>query len=460
VDQFPNQRTTCAMLMDINAHSVRDSVELAVHRRRVVPLHSINSPATSVAPALLHQRLYARDMRQRYSGAKFSNFSSWQDIGSRDSAPMGRRGRRQRPLSTEVELKLVAPAAELEPLERAILAMPTVRSEARSDLVSTYYDTSTRALHGSRLTLRVRTVGEKVLQTVKTGDLMEANLWERREWEDRIASRRPDLDAPKTRARLPDVIRKEDLRPVFTTVVTRRVIELEPHPSTRIEVAVDWGEIRTADGNAVEPISEIELELKRGDPAALHDSALRLLQVAKIRLEMRSKAERGYRLLGTAAAPRPVQAKPVALDPTMTVEAALQCFGQRCIDHLLHNEVVALAGDSEAIHQMRVAVRRLRSALSTLKSVLPAEQCRWASEELKWLTHALGPARNWDIFVGDLVRPVSDALPDRRELEQLVSAAGQLRPGSVRRCQASDPLRATHRIDVAAHAMVCGSRLA
>jgi inorganic triphosphatase YgiF len=312
-------------------------------------------------------------------------------------------------------------------LERAILAMPTVRSEARSDLVSTYYDTSTRALHGSRLTLRVRTVGEKVLQTVKTGDLMEANLWERREWEDRIASRRPDLDAPKTRARLPDVIRKEDLRPVFTTVVTRRVIELEPHPSTRIEVAVDRGEIRTADGNAVKPISEIELELKRGDPAALFDSALRLLQVAKIRLEMRSKAERGYRLLGTAAAPRPVQAKPVALDPTMTVEAALQCFGQRCIDHLLHNEVVALAGDSEAIHQMRVAVRRLRSALSALKSVLPAEQCRWASEELKWLTHALGPARNWDIFVGDLVRPVSDALPDRRELEQLVSAAGQLR---------------------------------
>src|SRR5882762_6411454 len=72
------------------------------------------------------------------------------------------RGRRQRPLSTEVELKLVAPAAELEKLERAILAMPTVRSEARSDLVSTYYDTSTRALHGSRLTLRVRTVGEKV----------------------------------------------------------------------------------------------------------------------------------------------------------------------------------------------------------------------------------------------------------------------------------------------------------
>jgi hypothetical protein len=67
------------------------------------------------------------------------------------------------------------------------------------------------------------------------------------------------------------VIRKEDLRPAFTTVVTRRVIELEPHASTRIEVAIDKGEIRTADCGAVEPISEVELELKRGDPAVLYD---------------------------------------------------------------------------------------------------------------------------------------------------------------------------------------------
>jgi triphosphatase len=266
-----------------------------------------------------------------------------------------------------------------------------------------------------------------VRRTVKTGDLIETNLWERREWEDRIASNRPDLDARRTRARLPDVIRKEDLRPAFTTVVTRRVIELEPHASTRIEVAIDKGEIRTADGGAVEPISEVELELKRGDPAVLYDLALRLLQVAKIRLEMRSKAERGYRLLGPATVPRPVQAMPVTLDPAMTVEAALQCFGQRCLAHLLHNEFIALAGDAEAIHQMRVAVRRLRSALSALKSMLPTEHYRWASEELKWLTHALGPARNWDIFIAHLVRPVSDALPDHRELEQLVSAAELLR---------------------------------
>ena len=61
--------------------------------------------------------------------------------------------------SCEVELKLAAPVAELEKLERALLALPTARLEAQSDLVSTYYDTCTLALHRRRLTLRVRRQG-------------------------------------------------------------------------------------------------------------------------------------------------------------------------------------------------------------------------------------------------------------------------------------------------------------
>jgi len=84
---------------------------------------------------------------------------------------------------------------------------------------------------------------------------------------------------------------------------------------------------------------------------------------------------------------------------------------------------------------MRVAVRRLRSALTAVKPMLPVEHHRWASEELKWLTHSLAPARNWDVFVGDLLRTVSDALSNRPELQQLVRAADQCnreRPSTTR----------------------------
>jgi inorganic triphosphatase YgiF len=282
-------------------------------------------------------------------------------------------------------------------------------------------------LHRKRLTLRVRKQGRRFVQTVKAGDFFGSDLLARREWEDPVASKRPDLDAPNTSKRLPDSIRKRDLRPIFMTSVTRTVIEIEPRPCTQIEAAIDEGEIRTADGSGVEPISEVELELKRGDPAALFDVALRLLEAAPVRIETRSKAERGYRLLGASGLPQAVRAGPVALDPAMTVEAALQRFGRQCLTHLLRNEPVMSAGEPEGIHQMRVAVRRLRSGLSGLKPMLPLEEHCWTSEELKWLSHALGPARNWDIFAASLVRPVSDALPDRRELESVVRLVGRNR---------------------------------
>jgi triphosphatase len=330
-------------------------------------------------------------------------------------------------VSTEVELKLAAASSDLQKLKCLLLAMPTVRSEVQSDLTSTYYDTPDLALHRKQLTLRVRKQGRKFVQTVKAGDVAESDLLTRREWEDPIASSRPDIDAPKTGKRLPDSTREQDLHPIFTTSVNRILIEVELHPSTRIEAAVDEGEIRTADGSGIEPISEIELELKCGDPAALFDVALRLLEAVPVRIETRSKAERGYRLLGAAGLPRAVHAGPVAFDPAMPVEAALQRFGRECLTLLLRNEPVMLAGEPEGIHQMRVAVRRLRSVLSALKPMLPPENRRWASEELKWLSHALGPARNWDIFVASLVRPVSDVLSANQELEHLVRAVERRR---------------------------------
>ena len=294
--------------------------------------------------------------------------------------------------------------------------MPTVRSEVQSDLTSTYYDTLDLALHRELLTLRVRKQGRKFVQTVKAGDLAGPDLFARREWEDPIASRRPDIDAPKTGRRLPKSIRGQDLRPVFTTSVTRTVIEIEPNPATRIEAAIDEGKIRSADGSAEEPISEIELELKSGDPAALFDVALRLLEAAPVRIETRSKVERGYRLLGTVDLPQAVHTAPVVLDPAMNVETALQHFGRQCLTHLLRNEPVMLAGEPEGIHHVRVAVRRLRSGLSALKSMLPLEERCWASEELKWLTHALGPARNWDVFAASLLATF------RRQIENIMLA--------------------------------------
>jgi inorganic triphosphatase YgiF len=273
----------------------------------------------------------------------------------------------------------------------------------------------------------VRKQVSEFVQTVKAENPAQMDILERKEWEDRIPSKRPALDAPKTGERLPDAVRDEELRPVFTTTVTRTAIEISPDSSTRVKALIDEGEIRTTNSDGVAPISEIELELKKGDPRVIFDVALQLLEAAPIRVETRSKAERGYRLLGTdGPMPQAISVGPVVLDPAMSVEAALERIGRRCLAHLFGNEQAALAGDPEGIHQMRVAVRRLRSALLALKRALQ-KQYRWASEELRWIAHALAPVRNLDIFAASLLPPVTHALPAGMGFERLIDATERRR---------------------------------
>lgn len=115
------------------------------------------------------------------------------------------------------------------------------------------------------------------------------------------------------------------------------------------------------------------------------------------------------------------------VEPTMTAEAVLQGVGRECLAELRRHEAAALAGQLEAFHLMRVALRRLRSVLSALKSMLPPAQYQWARIELKWLADSLGPARDWDAFVSDLLAPVQKALPESGEFDDLVDAAKRRR---------------------------------
>jgi triphosphatase len=139
----------------------------------------------------------------------------------------------------------------LEKLKRVLLAIPTLKSEVRSKLVSTYPDTPAFALHREGLSFRVRKRGPEFVQTVKAENPARADVLERKEWEDQIPSKWLVLDASRTGKRLPDGVRDEELRPVFTTTVTRTAIEISPDPSARIEAAIDEGEIRTSKGDAV-----------------------------------------------------------------------------------------------------------------------------------------------------------------------------------------------------------------
>ena len=337
-------------------------------------------------------------------------------------------------MAIETELKLAARPADLAALRQALMAMSVSGGSRRARLVSTYYETEDRALAQKGMVLRVREQDGRFVQTVKSLPKGGAAI-ARDEWEDVIAGAGPDPHAPESGRFLTEEIIPR-LEPVFRTIVQRDQIDLSPAPGTHIEAAVDRGEIRRCGGKRGRRIGEIELELKSGEPAALYDVALRLLDSSPLRIELASKSARGFELAGgPATAADAVRGVPVGLDAELSAEETLRRIGCACLDQLMRNEPAVHKGHAEAVHQMRVATRRLRATLSTFRKLLPKEQRRWAGTELRWLADTLGDARNLDVFQSTLIAPAKEALGgevDTRALERAVARRRRAAQSAVR----------------------------
>lgn len=316
--------------------------------------------------------------------------------------------------ATETELKLKATPETLAKLRQAPLfaARGAGRAVAKN-LFSVYYDTAERALQSRLATFRVRKIGDKgdrFVQTLKSAALEPGGLT-RSEWEWPVAGPHPDLSVivEAEALALLGPVSADQLQPMFESVV-KRAIRMVGGDGERIEVAFDTGELRAGDG-AVTALSELELELKEGEPAALFALALEIAKLAPVRLETRTKAARGFALAAGLAEDGWSKADKLELTPTMTVEAALCGIFRNGLNHFAANDGCALAGaEPEGVHQMRVALRRLRSAASLFRRFIPTDRYAWLTGELRWLAGSLGPARDWDVFLSELVAPVRAGL--------------------------------------------------
>lgn len=285
-------------------------------------------------------------------------------------------------------------------------------------ITSTYYDTHKNELQRRTLALSVQREGRRVLETLEAMPGFAAANGERPMWQTPLTRPVPDL---KLLAKVDGIGKLEDepLRPVFTCRLRRSRTVLEPDGAA-VALSFDEGEIRTRGGRKL-PVSEIELELQQGTPRAVFALANALADEAPVRVEMRSKAVRGY-ALAKRAEPRDASAATrfgaVDLHRGMAAEDALAVILRRCLAHLLANEAAARAGKEEGVHQMRVALRRLRVALQLFRSMLPEVERSWVSGEVKWLASALGRARNWDVVNG-LIRRVRTGMVDDRDLAAL-----------------------------------------
>jgi triphosphatase len=304
----------------------------------------------------------------------------------------------------EVEIKLrVAPASVSKlatiPVVRALKAKAQKKSE-----VSVYFDTDGHKLRKRGLTLRVRSTGDRYVQTIKAA--ANGRLFERDEWEWELPSEVPDLDLARGTALEPilDSKLRRRLKPVFETRIERTVYPLT-NGAHSIELALDQGRIDT--GERSMPVCEIELELERGKEAELFDVARELTQGLSAQLALKSKSERGYELLD-GKQDAAVKAGPVNVAAGMSTRDGFQVIGRACLKQIIENEPGLLKGDGEGVHQMRVGLRRLRAAMSLFGVILRGRETARIKTKLKWLTGELGPARELDVLLQRVVAPVAD----------------------------------------------------
>ncbi len=317
---------------------------------------------------------------------------------------------------TETELKLAVAPEHLAAVSGLSVVTFRRAGEPRcASLDSTYFDTAERALSARKAVLRVRLEPGGYVQTLKSGSGLT-----RHEWEWYLAGPAIDL-ARITEPEALAVISGLEAASLMPTIRTRFERTTHMLDQGAIELALDSGEIIASNGRR-EPISEIELELKSGEPASLYRLALTLADSVPLRLETCSKAARGFALEdGTPA--HPFKAQRLVFDAATTTDSALAailggCFYQFCV-----NEPCVLAGDDpEGVHQARVALRRLRSALSLFRDIIPAPERQWLAEETKALADLLGPARDWDVFLTELLAPVKAAFSDQAEIRANLDA--------------------------------------
>ncbi|MCK5777306.1 MAG: CYTH and CHAD domain-containing protein [Rhodospirillales bacterium] len=344
--------------------------------------------------------------------------------------------------SREFELKFSAEPKDLQRFKKAVNAAGKNRRQwPKKTLVSRYFDTEDLRLRALGVSMRLRSNGGKVVQTIKArAGNSGGGLMDRHEWERDVAGDELVLsDLPIGARRAIGAIRDDELGVVMEVHIERQSMIIRRAnplgPDAVIEAVLDEGRIVAGDNQ--DTFAECELELIEGDPNAFFTVASEIHNACPLPMSALTKAGRGYRLL-TGEGPKTYRVPKFQLSGEQTIHTALAEIYPVCIANIVENEEACLDGtDPEGVHQMRVSVRRLRTSLKVFGDYLDPARTAWMEDDLKWLGNALGPARDWDVYIAEMLGNVSGYGIDEDALAILRNAAEK------RRAEAYEHVRKT-----------------
>jgi triphosphatase len=317
----------------------------------------------------------------------------------------------------------------------------------RSTLAAIYFDTPDLLLSRHRFALRLRREDGHWVQTLKAS---KAGAAGRLEHEVPVEADGAEGDVPpldlarhrdsKAGRRLRALLRRHEhpaLRESCRTEVTRLRRVLRTRGAV-VEWALDEGEV-TAAGRS-QPLCELELELKSGDPAGLYGLAHDWEALHGLWVDPVSKSERGALLARGEAFRAAVKARPPGWSArqarTMDGGTMLRRMVASCIAQMLPNagEIARGSRDPEHVHQLRVGLRRLRSCADGMKPFATSMPPHWEAA-LMPVFDALGESRDKHVRSTTLAArlraagaPVADlggpSEEEGKAIQQLVRSGG------------------------------------
>jgi CHAD domain-containing protein len=191
-----------------------------------------------------------------------------------------------------------------------------------------------------------------------------------------------------------------------------------------VSVKILQGRLRAVAGE--HPVCRVRLS---GPPDAVGALAEELAPAARLRVPDLPLAFAALATAGRAVPPRALGAPMLAAD--MSVGDAFAHIVGHLAGALQHWAPAAVRGEAtEPVHQMRVALRRLRSATALFRRAVNCPALEMARTELKALGQRLGPARDWDVFIGETAGSIAERFPDEATITRLMATAARRRTES------------------------------
>jgi triphosphatase len=310
-------------------------------------------------------------------------------------------------MASELELKLAATPEKISKIRE--LEFPGVSSQTSWEciqLANTYYDTSHFKLRELAIGMRIRTIGDRYLQTIKSSGKVIGGLHQRNEDEIELTENRLAIDQitePYLQILVEEALEEDgEFLPCFNTDFERNQCVLTFSDGTRIEVALDVGEITA--GDKTEKICEVELELLEGSAEYIFALGRYLIKELQLTLSSASKARRGYSLCENLS-PNYYKMQVAELSQGAESEKA---FEQICFSALKHWQYYELFLNKKNAHKAVLEMYRALIYLHHMYMVFGVLIPRKATQDLR---------HNWN-WLAEAMRPIVDAAKHKRYLNQ------------------------------------------